>query len=94
MNKLLSAKRAQIIGMIVEGVPVRAISRTTNASRNTIVKLLADAGQACLEYQDKTLRNLSCKHIQADEIWSFVCSKQKNVPEEKRGRFGYGDVWT
>jgi transposase-like protein len=50
MNKLLSAKRAQIIGMIVEGVSIRAISRTTNASGNTIVKLLADAGQACLEY--------------------------------------------
>jgi IS1 family transposase len=66
----------------------------TNASKNTIVKLLADAGNACLEYQDKTLRNLSCQRIQADEIWSFVYAKQRNVPEEKRGQFGYGDVWT
>jgi DDE domain len=80
--------------MVVEGVSIRAISRMINASKNTIVKLLADAGQACLEYQDKTLRNLSCKHIQADEIWSFVYSKQKNVPEEKCGQFGYSDVWT
>ena len=45
-------------------------------------------------YQDRTLRNLPCKRIQADEIWSFVYAKQKNVPEEKRGQFGYGDVWT
>jgi IS1 family transposase len=94
MNKLTSAKRAQIIGMMVEGVSIRAISRMTNASKNTIVKLLADTGQACLEYQDKALRNLACKRIQADEIWSFVYSKQKNVPEEKRDQFGYGDVWT
>src|SRR5713226_516548 len=92
MNRLGIEKRAQILGMMVEGVSIRAISRMTNASKNTIVKLLADAGQACLEYQDKALRNLPCKRIQADEIWSFVYSKQKNVPEEKRGQFGYGDV--
>ncbi len=94
MNKLPTGKRAQILQMMVEGVSIRAISRMTNASKNTIVKLLADAGQACLEYQDRTLRNLPCKLIQADEIWSFVYSKQKNVPQEKRGQFGYGDVWT
>ena len=66
----------------------------TGASKNTVVKLLADAGHACAEYQDKALRNLPCKRIQADEIWSFVYAKQKNVPQEMRGQFGYGDVWT
>jgi IS1 family transposase len=94
VNKLTTAKRAQILGMMVEGVSIRAISRMTNASKNTIVKLLADAGNACLAYQDRALRNLPCKRIQADEIWSFVYAKQKNVPQEKRGQFGYGDVWT
>jgi len=94
MNKLPVAKRAQILGMMVEGVSIRAISRMTGASKNTIVKLLADAGQACSEYQDRTLVNLPCKRLQADEIWSFVYAKQKNVPQEMRGRFGVGDVWT
>src|SRR5271155_3588845 len=88
MNKLDVAKRAQILGMMVEGVSIRAISRMTNASKNTIVKLLADAGNACLDYQDRALRNLPSKRIQADEIWSFVYAKQKNVPQEKRGQFG------
>ena len=50
--------------------------------------------KACAEYQDKTLRNLSCKRVQCDEIWSFCYAKDKNVPEDKRGQFGYGDVWT
>lgn len=94
MNKLTSAKRAQILGTMVEGVSIRAISRLTGASKNTLVKLLADAGNACLDYQDRTLRNLNSKRVQADEIWSFVYSKQKNVPEDKRGQFGFGDVWT
>jgi IS1 family transposase len=94
MNKLATERRAQIIGMMVEGVSIRAITRMTGVSKNTVAKLLSDAGNACLDYQDRALRNLSCQRIQADEIWSFVYSKQKNVPEEKRGQFGYGDVWT
>jgi IS1 family transposase len=94
MNKLTTEKRAQILSMMVEGVSIRSISRLTGASKNTVVKLLADAGQACLEYQSAALRNLPCKRVQVDEVWSFVYSKAKNVPAEKRGQFGFGDVWT
>jgi IS1 family transposase len=94
MNKSSPERRAQILGMMVEGVSIRAISRMTGASKNTIVKLLADAGNACAEYQDRTLRHLPCKRIQADEIWSFVYAKAKNVPEKLRGQFDIGDVWT
>jgi IS1 family transposase len=50
--------------------------------------------QACADYQDKTLRNLPCKLIQCDEIWPFCYAKDKNVPADKQGQFGYGDVWT
>ena len=66
----------------------------TGVAMNTIQKLLADLGNACTEYQDKTMRNLNCKHIQCDEIWQFCYAKDKNVPAEKRGIFGFGDVWT
>ena len=40
------------------------------------------------------MHSLNLKRIQCDEIWSFCYSKQKNVPEEHKGEFGYGDVWT
>ena len=69
-------------------------SRITGAAKNTVVKLLVDAGRACIEYQDKALKNLTCKRLQCDEIWSFCYSKQKNIPQEHKGEFGYGDVWT
>lgn len=94
MNKLSAAKRAQILTMMVEGVSIRAISRMTGASKNTIVKLLADAGQACAEYQDKNLRGLTCKRLQVDEIWSFVYAKAKNVETAKAAPEVAGDVWT
>jgi IS1 family transposase len=94
MNKLQPAKRAQILTMIVEGVSIRAISRMTGASKNTIVKLLADAGQACAAYQDANLRGLTCKRLQVDEIWSFVYAKDKNLPEAKKGSAGIVWTWT
>ena len=94
MNRMPLAKRAQILGFLVEGMSLRAASRLADCSINTVTKLLVDVGTACAEYQDGALRNLPCKRIQCDEIWSFVGSKQKNVPAERQGEFGVGDVWT
>jgi IS1 family transposase len=94
MNRLSRAERAKIIGCLTEGMSIRATSRLTGAAQNTIMKLLRDLGSAAADYQDRTLRNLACERIQADEIWAFVGMKAKNVPEDKRGTLGYGDVWT
>jgi len=94
MNKLNTAKRAQIIGMLVEGNSMRAVSRMADCSINTVTKLLVDVGTACSQYQFEALRNLPCKHIQCDEIWSFCYAKEKNVPQERKGEFGMGDVYT
>jgi len=94
MNKLTVEKQTQIVGMLVEGMSLRAITRLTGASINTVTKLLVDIGVAAADYQDKTLRNLKCKRIQCDEIWAFCYAKERNVPSDKKGHFGYGDVWT
>lgn len=94
MNKLNIKKRTQILHLLVEGNSLRATARIADVSRNTVDKLLRDVGSACLDYQDKVLRDLPCKRVQCDEIWSFVYAKQKNVPKELQHVFGYGDVWT
>ncbi|MBI5936454.1 MAG: DDE-type integrase/transposase/recombinase [Betaproteobacteria bacterium] len=94
MNKLSIKKRAQILGLLVEGNSMRAITRLVGCSINTVTKLLVDVGEACLEYQDRTLRDLPCKRMQCDEIWAFCGMKEKNVPEEHKGEPGYGDVYT
>jgi IS1 family transposase len=94
MNRMSLAKRAQILGFLVEGMSLRAASRLADCSINTVIKLLVEVGQACAEYGDRTLRNLPCRRVQCDEIWSFVGAKQKNVPADRQGEFGMGDVWT
>jgi IS1 family transposase len=94
MNRLDNKKRAQILAVLVEGNSLRATARICDVAFNTVLKFVPEIGKACAEYQDKAFRNLQCKHIQCDEIWSFCYSKEKNVPEDKQGQFGYGDIWT
>lgn len=94
MNRLNVTERAAILTCLVEGNSIRATCRMTGAAKGTVLKLLADVGAACRDYHDKHVRNLSSRRIQCDEIWSFCYSKQKNVPEDFAGVFGYGDVWT
>lgn len=94
MNKLTKDKRIQIISALVEGNSLRATARMCDVAFNTVLKLLPEIGRACADYQDRALRNLKCKRIQCDEIWSFCYAKEKNVPADKKGQFGYGDIWT
>lgn len=94
MNRLPLKRRVDIISCLIEGNSIRGTSRITNAAKGTVLKLLADVGPACASYQDEVLRDLPCRRIQCDEIWSFCYAKKKNVPDKHRGKFGYGDVWT
>ena len=94
MNKLPLQTRKLIIRCLVEGQNIRATARTADVSKNTVVKLLIDAGKACADYQDKALRDLPCQRIQVDEIWSFIYAKEKNVARAKSAPPEAGDVWT
>jgi IS1 family transposase len=94
MNKLHREKQVQVIAALVEGNPLRATARMCDVPFNTVLKPLPEIGSACADYQDRALRNLKCKRVQCDEIWSFCYAKEKNVPAEKKGQFGYGDIWT
>ena len=94
MNKLPIQKRVAIISALVEGNSLRSTSRMVGCSINTVTKLLIDVATACDSYQARVMRNLACRRLQIDEIWSFCYSKAKNVPADKRDTFGFGDVWT
>lgn len=93
MNKLSTEERTRVIAALVEGNSLRAITRMTGVHRTTTMKLLVELGEACSAYQDRVFRNLSCKRIQCDEIWSFCGAKEKNVTAEQKAK-GWGDVWT
>lgn len=93
MNQLTMDDRKRVVAALVEGNSLRSVTRMTGVHRTTVMKLLCDLGRACSEYQDKVFRNLSCKRIQCDEIWSFVYAKDRNCPVEQKAKGG-GDAWT
>jgi IS1 family transposase len=94
MNRLSTAERARIVACLVEGNSIRSTVRMTGAAKNTVVKLLVDLGSACQTFHDQTVRGLKSERLQFDEIWSFVAMKKKNIPAERKGEPGIGDVWT
>jgi IS1 family transposase len=94
MNKLPRQKRVEIISQLCEGMSLRAVTRTTGISINTVTALLITAGKACTDYQERRLRRLSCKRVQVDEIWAFNYCKQRSVATAKGAPDQAGDIWT
>lgn len=94
MNKLSTADRVRIVACLVEGNSIRSTCRITGFAKGTVLKLLADMGEACKAYHDATVRGLHCQRIQCDEIWSFCYAKDKNLPDSMRDKPGIGSVWT
>jgi len=94
MNQLDIGKRAQMLQCLVDGCSMRATQRICDVAKKTVERLLVSAGEACAEYHDKIMRDLPCKVLQVDEIWSFTYAKQKNVPDHLRGWDEVGDTWT
>jgi IS1 family transposase len=94
MNKLDQESRAKVLELLCEGMSIRAVTRVSGASKNTVAKLLSDAGRACADYHDRHVRNLKSKRIQMDEIWSFVYAKNDNVKRAKNAPASAGDAWT
>ena len=92
MNKLSHERRAQIAGMLIEGMSIRAASRLSGAAFNTCLKLALDLGEACERFQREALVNLGCKRIELDELWSFVGCKEKRATTEQK-LAGFGDAW-
>ena len=95
MNRLNTETRCQVVACLVEGNSIRATVRMTGVAKNTIQKLLLELGEACIDYQDRVMRNLTCRRVQIDECWAFCYAKAKNVTPEIAAKNPFaGDVWT
>src|SRR6266540_2595408 len=79
------------IQLLIEGTSIRSAERITGIHRDTIIRLLVLAGERCLALMDARMRDLQCKRIQSDEIWSFVAKKQRHVRNGDPAEFG--DAW-
>ncbi len=94
MNRLPLQVRVQVLSALVEGNSIRGTCRMMGVDKKTVLRLLADVGDACDGYMDDTIHGLKSARIQCDEIWSFCRAKERNLPREMRGADGVGDLWT
>lgn len=94
MNRLAINKQCMVVAALVEGNSINSIVRMTGVAKHTVLNLLEDVGCAVAAYHDSHIRTVRANRVQVDEAWAFCYAKQKNVPQEKQGQFGYGDVWT
>ena len=78
MNRILIDRQVQIIGALVEGNSIRSTERMTSTHRDTIMRLMVSVGERCGSIMDEQMRNISCRHIQVDEIWTYV-QKNKDI---------------
>lgn len=93
MNKLSLERRSRVISCLVEGNSIRSTERMTDTHRDTIMRLLVQVGEGCAKLMDAKMRELSCRRIQVDEIWSYVQKKQAQITHaDDRSRVG--DQWT
>jgi hypothetical protein len=94
MNRLPLEERVRVLSALVEGNSIRATARMVGVDKKTVLRLLADVGDACERYMDDTMRCLTCVRVQLDEIWSFCHAKERNLPKKLRGDDKAGDMWT
>lgn len=91
-NTLHPEKQIAIISALAEGSSIRSIERMSGVHRDTIMRLGVKVGQGCAKVLDAKMRNLSCEHLQLDEVWGFIGKKQRNLAENDDPT--KGDVWT
>ena len=94
MRRLSRRQRAQILHLLCEGMSQRAVARATDTALMTVAKLQMDAGEACMEHHDRTVRGVEAARVEADEIWSFTYAKESNVPRAKNAPPEAGDTYT
>lgn len=92
MAKLDRRTRRQILASLCEGVSIRSCERIFDVEQNSVVKLLADAGDMAITLMKRT-KGLMVETIQADELYSFVGAKQVNVDRMTVPVEGAGTVW-
>jgi hypothetical protein len=93
MNRLSLERQSQIINSLVEGNSIRSTERMTETHRDTIMRLMVTVGEACANLMNNYMRNLSCRRIQVDEVWTYVQKKQRHITTlDDPNRVG--DQWT
>lgn len=83
----------QVVGLLMEGMSIRSVARVTGVHKNTIMALVVTVGRKCQEVLDRYVGNLKPKYVQADELWTFVHTKEKHLRHDDPADWGDAYIW-
>jgi IS1 family transposase len=78
---------------LAEGNSLRATARIVQIDKDTACDWLDRAAQHCRSVMLYLWRHLHVTECQLDELWSFVHTKERNLPYAKIYCETYGDAW-
>ena len=80
------------LGMLLEGMSVRAVTRLTGLDKGTVLRLVAKAGEQCEAFLGEALAEVHAADVQCDEQWAFVGAKERTCERLGKGE-GFGDCY-
>lgn len=87
--RIETAKAAQVVSMLFEGIGINAIARLTGLSKDAVLNVLNVAGEKCERFLHEKVRNVKSECVQVDELYSYIAKRpdftQADDPE--RGEF-------
>lgn len=93
MNVLKPEKKLAVLSMLVEGNSIRSTSRVTGVHKKTIMRLLVEVGQHCERLMNEHMRDLNCRYLELDEIWTFCGKKERRLKAEEKLNQNLGDQY-
>jgi transposase-like protein/IS1 family transposase len=84
---------AKIVELLLEGMSIRSVSRFTGAHQGTILSLLLTVGAKCHNLFDARVRNIRPRFVQADELWTFIHTKEAHLHGDVPAEWGDAYVW-
>ena len=62
----------KILKALCEGNGIRATARIFEISKDTVLRILVQAGKHCEKVNEQLIRNYHMEECQIDELWTFV----------------------
>jgi len=93
MRVIERERKVAIITALCNGMSLRAASRTFNTHRTAIQNLLVRVGQNCERLMAEHMRNIDCRYLELDELWTFCGRKERRLTPEQRLNPNLGDQY-
>jgi IS1 family transposase len=93
MNIVRPERKLRILNLLVEGNSIRSTERLTRTHRDTIMRILVDAGEKCRTFLDQRMRDLHREHWEIDEIWTFCRKKEGRLTPAEKATGIWGDQY-